>query len=94
MGKKSRNVITTCIDHNLVIPDAILIHAFKCFEEKLGTANMLSYISKKKFETNTSVRSIIFEILDYFENHILFDIAQNNYVNIEITKNRLVLCNI
>ena len=39
--EKSRNVIKTCIDHNLVVPDEILIYAFKRFEDHFGTDNML-----------------------------------------------------
>jgi hypothetical protein len=39
--EKSRNVIRTCIDHNLVVPDKILIYAFKCFEDHFF------YFSKK-----------------------------------------------
>ena len=89
--EKSRNVIKTCIDHNLVIPDEILIYAFKCFEEHFGTANMLPYISKKKFETDPQVRSVINDVLSYFENHILYDIEQNHYVTIDCANNSMVV---
>ena len=87
--EKSRNIIKTCIDHNLVVPDEILIYAFKCFEDHFGTANMLPYISKKKFETDPQVRSIINDVLAYFDNHILYDIEQNGYVTIECNNNSL-----
>lgn len=87
--EKSRNVIKTCIDHNLVVPDEILIYAFKCFEDHFGTANMLPYISKKKFETDPQVRSVINDVLAYFDNHILYDIEQNSYVTIECNNNSL-----
>lgn len=87
--EKSRNVIKTCIDHNLVVPDEILIYAFKCFEDHFGTANMLPYISKKKFETDPQVRSVINDVLAYFDNHILYDIEQNGYVTIECNNNSL-----
>lgn len=88
---KSRNVIKTCIDHNLVVPDKILIYAFKCFEEHFGTANMLPYISKKKFETNSQVRSVVNNVLAHFENHILFDIEQQKYVTIDCANNSLLI---
>lgn len=89
--EKSRNVIRTCIDHNLVVPDEILIYAFKCFEEHFGTASMLPYISKKKFETDPKVRSAINDVLSNFENHILYDIEQNHYVCIDCTNNSMFI---
>lgn len=87
--EKSRNVIKTCIDHNLVVPDEILIYAFKCFEDHFGTANMLPYISKKKFKTDSQVRSVVNDVLAYFDNHILYDIENNNYVTIKCDNNSL-----
>ena len=89
--EKSRNVIRTCIDHNLIVPDEILIYAFKCFEDHFGTNNMLPYISKKKFETNSQVRDVINDVLLHFENHILYDIEQNHYVTIDCTNNSMVI---
>lgn len=87
--EKSRNVITTCIDHNLIVPDAILIKAFETFEQTFGTSRMLDYISKKQFENNKSVRDTIEHILDFFENHIFYDIAQNQYVTFQSSGDRL-----
>lgn len=89
--EKSRNVIKTCIDHNLVIPDAILIYAFEEFEKKFGTSNMLNYVKKTQFERNTQVRNTIFEILDHFDNHILYDISTNKYVEFDCINNNLRL---
>lgn len=89
--EKSRNVIKTCIDYNLVVPDEILIYAFKCFEDHFGTDNMLPYISKKKFETDPQVRTVINNVLSYFENHILYDIEQNCYVTIDCKNNSMLV---
>ena len=89
--EKSRNVIKTCIDHNLVVPDTILIYAFEKFESKFGTSNMLNYIKKTQFEKNSQVRNTIFEILDYFDNHILYDISTNKYVDFYCINNKLEL---
>ena len=89
--EKSRNVIKTCIDHNLIVPDEILIYAFKCFENYFGTANMLPYISKKKFETDAHVRTVINNVLTHFENHILFDLEQNCYVTINCENQKLTI---
>ena len=50
---------------------------------------MLSYISKKKFETNSQVRSVINDVLAYFDNHILYDVEQNGYVAINCNNNSL-----
>lgn len=87
--EKSRNVIKTCIDHNLVIPDEILIYAFKCFEDHFGTADMLPYISKNKFARDPQVRNVINDVLTHFDNHILYDIEQNEYVTIDCNNNSL-----
>lgn len=89
--EKSRNVITTCIDHNLIVPDAILIKAFETFEKSFGTSFMLDYISKKQFESNPSVQNTIYDILDFFENHIFYDIAQNQYVALKSSGNSLYI---
>ncbi len=83
--EKSRNVIRTCIDHNFVVPDEILIYAFQCFENRFGTADMLPHISKKKFETDSRVRSVIHDVLAHFENHIFYDIESGCYVTIDCT---------
>ncbi len=80
---KSQNVIKTCIDHNLVVPDAILIYAFKCFEDHFGTANMLPHISKQQYVSNSQVRGIVNTVLEHFENHILYDIEKNAYVDFD-----------
>lgn len=87
--EKSRNVILTCIDHNLIVPDAILMKAFEKFEEVFGTENMLDYISKKQFESDSTVRQTIFDILDFFDEHIFYDIVQNTYVALSYSNNTL-----
>lgn len=86
---KSRNVIKTCIDHNLIVPDDVLIYAFKKFEEKFGTDRMLDYISKKQFDESSNVRNTIYEILDHYENHVLYDIELNKYVWFDNVENAL-----
>ncbi len=52
---------------------------------------MLQYISKKRFENNLQVRTAIYDVLDHFENHILYDISQNTYVTINKLNNTLYL---
>ncbi len=89
--EKSRNVIKTCIDHNLIVPDAIIIKAFETFEKKYGTAQMLDYISKNQYVTDPNVQSTVSEILNHFENHIFYDIATNAYVKFDTSGNDLKL---
>ncbi|HFU3942893.1 TPA: hypothetical protein ACGO2T_002034 [Streptococcus suis] len=92
--EKSRNVIRTCIDHNIIIPDAVLIYAFKLFEENFGINNMLDNISKKKFVDSQEVRDAVYRVLDHFENHVLYDIDIKEYVKFENSSNRLVVVKI
>jgi len=73
--EKSRNVIKTCIDHNIIIPDVVLIKAFEVFEEKFGTQNMLDMISKNNYENRSDVRDAVSEVFTFFEEHIYYDIA-------------------
>ena len=86
---KSRNVIKTCIDHNLVVPDAIIIKSFELFEERFGTKDMLDFISKNKFADDPRVKSAVDDILKLFENHVFFDIEMNKYVQFTYANNSL-----
>lgn len=88
--EKSRNVIKTCIDHNIIVPDSVIIKAFELFECQFND-DMLHYISKKQFEDNQLVRSIIYNILEYYENKIFYDIETNQYVKLDFLNNSLVL---
>lgn len=91
---KSRNVIKTCIDHNLIVPDAILIKSFDTFEEKFGTDKMLDYISKNLFISNLQVQNTVNEILKYFDYHIFYDISLNSYVKFKYDNNKLTIVKI
>ena len=88
--QKSRNVIRTCIDHNVIVPDAIIIKAFERFEEKFGDS-MLDKISKHEFETDPSVKRTIDDILLFFENRVFYDIDINRYVKFNYANNSLVV---
>lgn len=89
--KKSRNVITTCIDHNIIVPDAVLIKAFEVFEITFGTKHMLDKISKNQYASNINVRNAIKSVFDYFENHIFYDIAIGSYVEFDYCDEKLVI---
>lgn len=91
---KSRNVIKCCIDHNLIIPDAILIDAFKEFEYHFGAQNMLNYINKKNFRDNEEVQNLIYKVLEKFDDKILYDIELNEYVKFHFNEGRLNIVSI
>lgn len=87
---KSRNVIKTCIDHNVIVPDAVIIKAFELFEERFGE-HMLDRISKKEFENDPQVRQAINDILAYYENRVFYDIEVGRYVRFNYSANSLVV---
>lgn len=88
---KSRNVITTCIDHNLIVPDAIMIDAFQEFERTFGLEHMQPKITKNEFKSSADVKNAIYRVIDRFENHILFDIESNQYVTFSYDSGKLML---
>lgn len=88
--EKSRNVITTCIDHNLIVPDAIIIKAFALFEERFGR-QMLDRISKREYANNPQVRQAISDILTYYDNHVFYDIGIRRYVRLTYSNGSLVV---
>lgn len=88
--EKSRNVIKTCIDHNVIVFDAIIIKAFELFEERFGR-QMLDRISKREYESNPQVRQAITDILTYFENHVFYDIEIRKYVRFNYSNHSLIV---
>lgn len=88
---KSRNVIKCCIDHNLIIPDEIIIASFKEFEKEFGAEEMLDTINKKSFTTNKKVREIVFKILSDFNDKILYDIELKSYVKFQFNDGKLYI---
>ena len=88
--EKSRNVIKTCIDHNVIVPDAVIIRAFELFEERFGQ-HMLDKISKKEFENDLYVRQAVNDILSYYENKVFYDIEIKRYVRFNYSNNSLIV---
>lgn len=88
---KSRNVIRTCIDHNLIVPDAIMINAFQEFEQTFGFENMQPKITKNEFSRSADVRDAVFRVIERYENRILFDIESNAYVDFSYDAGKLRL---
>ena len=89
--EKSQNVIKTCIDHNVIVPDAVIIDAFEVFEREFGIDIMLNKISKKEFEKDQEVKDAIYSILDYFENKVFYDIELKRYVEFGYVNESLVV---
>lgn len=89
--EKSQNVIKTCIDHNVIVPDAVIIEAFEVFERKFGIEFMLDKISKNEFEKDQNVKDAIYSILDYFENKVFYDIELHRYVEFGYANGSLVV---
>lgn len=59
--KKSQNVIKTCIDHNVIVPDAVIIKAFELFEERFGVQMLNKFLRKSLNEIRMcGRRSMIF----------------------------------
>ena len=83
-------MIKTCIDHNVIVPDAVIIKAFELFEERFGV-QMLNKISKKEFERNQDVRQAINDILTYYENRVFYDIVIRKYVKFGYSNQSLVV---
>ncbi|MBS5523415.1 MAG: hypothetical protein KHX56_14235 [Clostridiales bacterium] len=88
--EKSRNVIKTCIDHNVIVPDAIIIKAFEVFEERFG-GHMLDKISKREFENDQQVRQAVNDILAYYENRVFYDIEIKKYVRFNYANDSLAV---
>ena len=87
---KSRKVVTKTIDNNLVVPDSILICAFKKFRSKFGE-NFLKYIDKDSLKTNQEVQRLIEEVIEENEYAIFYDLTDLNFKKIDIIDNRLVV---
>ncbi len=60
------------------------------FEERFG-ASMLNKISKKKFDSDIDVKRTVNDILNYFENHVFYDIEAQKYVRFNYSGNSLVI---
>jgi len=90
---KSRKVVTKTIDHNLVVPDYIIIEAFKKFRKKFGD-DFLKFISKDALKTNEDVKTLIQEIISENKNAIFYDLEDLNFKKISKINNSLVISNL
>lgn len=87
---KSRKVVTRTIDHNLVVPDYIIIQAFKKFYTKFGE-DFLKYINKDALKTNQEVEKLVQEVISENKSAIFYDIEDLNFKKIRKVNNCLVV---
>lgn len=91
---KSRAMVRLCNDYNLVIPDEILVYLFREFERRFGE-NYQDRITKNSYKNNLEVRELIFDIINNFNNKIMFDLDTNLFYRFKLgnveDSNRLLL---
>lgn len=87
---KSRKVVTKTIDYNLVVPDYIIVDAFKRFHTKFGD-DFLKYISKDKLKTDKEVQKLINEILLEYEYAFFYGLDDFKFKKIEKIKDSLIV---
>ena len=88
--QKSQNMISACIDRNLVVDDSLIIEAFRLFEEEFGES-FYDMITKDNFEKNTRVSSITKNLVRSYENKIFKDIDDGIYKKMAIVDGSLIL---
>lgn len=88
---KSRKVIGTCIDHNIIVPDEIIVEAFRMFEEKFGLENILNNITKNLYKDNSDIRDVLSELLSKFEGKLFYDLNLGTYVDFKYENGKLVV---
>ena len=72
-------MIRLCNDHNLTIPDNVLVYLFSKFEQKFGSSYQ-NKITKTNYRDDESVRNLVNEIIEHFNSKILQDLETERYV--------------
>lgn len=80
--EKSRSMIRLCNDYNLIIPDAVLVRLFQEFEAHFG-GNYQTMITKTNYRLNENVRNLVDNIIDYFDENVLFEMGTENFMKFE-----------
>lgn len=88
--RKSQNMITACIDVNLVIDDELIIEAFKLFEAEFGS-DFYAKISKDNFEKNAAVRATALQLIDQHHGKIFRDLSDGVMKSIVYHNGQLAL---
>jgi hypothetical protein len=86
---KSVNMISACIDYNLVVDDALIIKAMEAFEEKFGE-EFLNSITKETFLHNKEAQVLASDLIG--DGRIFRDIKDGAYKKLTMTNDgRLVV---
>lgn len=92
--EKSCLMIKLCNDYNLIIPDEVIVYLFIQFRNRFGL-DYQEMITKTNYRNNPLVKGLVEEILTSFDDRILIDINNGNYVKFkhEIIegRNRLII---
>jgi len=89
--EKSRKVITTCIDHNIIVPDEIIVEAFRMFEVEYGLGKIMNLIRKSEFIVNPQIRDTLARLLGKFENKLFYDLNLGTYVDFHYNNGKLIV---
>lgn len=84
--KKSRNMITSCLDKVLEIPDALIVEAFIRFENIFGS-DFYSYITKDNFEFDEAARKIAVDFVDEHDGKIFIDLDDGRFKRLILNQN-------
>jgi hypothetical protein len=86
---KSVNMISACIDYNLVVDDALIIAAMEAFEAKFGE-DFLNSISKETFLHNKEAQDLAISLIG--DGRIFRDIKDGAYKKLTMTsEGRLIV---
>lgn len=92
--EKSRSMVRLCNDHNLTIPDNVLVYLFSKFEEEYGE-NYQDKITKTNYRDDETVRELVSEIIEHFDSKIMQDLETENFVEFKYSNiddsNRVVI---
>ena len=80
--EKSRSMIRLCNDFNLIVPDNVLVKLFQDFLAHFG-ANYQTMITKTNYRLNEDVRNLVDEVIEYFDNKVLYEMGTENFMEFE-----------
>ena len=87
---KSLNMVSACIDYNLVVDDNVIVRAFEMFEEEYGD-DFLNHITKEMFVNDEKMRGVVLKVLQEYDFNIFKDIADKRYKSISLRDGLVVV---
>lgn len=92
--EKSRSMVRLCNNHNLIIPDNILVSLFQKFEIAFGE-NYQEKITKSEYKNSSDVKDLISELIEEYDRKIMLDMATDQYVEFKYKEvggsNRIII---